>query len=139
MNALLRYQELFALALEGDGLPLSEFIDKVRLGEVSLSEVDEIVEHIKQSYDGLPCSLRATSLTCLFQMHGEAGYEVARRDLPKVVAEFRRHAGYLHQVVGLLVKHRGLRVPLAQDDYDTTMRVTFALNEGIDVNRFLKK
>lgn len=48
MNALLRYQELFALALEGDGLPLSEFIDKVRLGEVSLSEVDDIVEHIKQ-------------------------------------------------------------------------------------------
>ncbi|AVS64732.1 hypothetical protein C8245_02615 [Paracidovorax avenae] len=139
MSALLRYQELFALALEGDGLPLSEFIDKVRLGEVSLSEVDEIVEHIKQSYDGLPCRLRATALTCLFQMHAEAGYEVAQRDLPKVVAEFRRHAGYLHQVVGLLVKHRGLRVPLAQDDYDTTMRVAFALNEGIDVNRFLKK
>ncbi|AVS92279.1 hypothetical protein C8246_11360 [Paracidovorax avenae] len=139
MNALQRYQELFALALEGDGLPLSEFIDKVRLGEVSLSGVDAIVEHIKQSYDGLPCRLRATTLTCLFQMHADAGYEVARRDLPKVVAEFRRHADYLHQVVGLLVKHRRLRVPLAQDDFDTTMRVAFALNEGVDVNRFLKK
>ncbi|MDA8522416.1 hypothetical protein [Acidovorax sp. NCPPB 4044] len=138
MKAVESYKKYFLLMEGGDALPFMEFIDEVRAGKVSLSEVDELVEYIVSTYEIIPARLQAAVLLSLFQIDEDVGCSFARKEISRSVEEFKVQAEYLHKIVSIMLSCRGIKESMPPDDYDKNMKIAFAFDEGVDVQKFLK-
>ncbi|MBF9265214.1 hypothetical protein [Paracidovorax cattleyae] len=139
MSALEYYKKIFMEMSNGDATSIADFVDKVRLGGIPRSEVDEVVEYIVASYEDVDDGLKMAVLLTLFQMNSEVGYKLSMTEFPEAIDRFSIDSAYLYLVVSVIVKCKGLSIGLNQDGFDRNMKIAFALLNGINVYDFLEK
>lgn len=139
MSALDYYKKIFTEMRDGDATSVADFVDEIRLGSIPRSEVDEVVEYIVASYEDVGDGLKAAVLLTLFQMNSEVGYKLSTKELPEAIDRFFIDSAYLYLIVSVILKCKGLSVGLTQDGFDRSMKIAFALVNGINVYDFLKK
>lgn len=139
MSALEYYKKIFMEMNDGDATSVADFVDKVRLGIIQRSEVDEVVDYIVASYEDVGDGLKAAVLLTLFQMNSEVGYKLSTKELPEAIDRFSIDSEYLYLVLSVIVKCKGLSISLTQDGFDRNMKIAFALINGVNVCDFLEK